>query len=121
MSGYTRRNFLREAGASVAALSLGSSPLQAGVMPGRPLNETSGSEDMPSNIMAIAAHPGDAFFAMGAPVALATHQGGKGSLLSLSSGENGSATIPPKQYGEAQREAATKAATSIGAEALFLS
>jgi len=120
MTGSTRRNFLKEAGASVAALYIGSSPLQAGVMPGRPSNETSGSKDRRANIMAIAAHPGDAFFAMGAPVALATHQGGKGSLLSLSSGENGSATIPPKQYGEAQREAATKAAASIGAEALFL-
>ncbi|MGC1872986.1 MAG: PIG-L family deacetylase [Acidobacteriaceae bacterium] len=120
MTGSTRRNFLKEAGVSVAALSIGSDPLQAGVMPGRPSSAASGTEDGPYNIMSIAAHPGDAFFAMGAPVALATHQGGKGSLLSLSLGEKGSATIPPKQYGEAQREAAQKAATSIGAEALFL-
>ena len=35
-------------------------------------------------------------------------------------GEKGSATIPPQQYGEAQREAAQKAAALIGAEALFL-
>ncbi|MHB2007095.1 MAG: PIG-L deacetylase family protein [Acidobacteriaceae bacterium] len=119
MTGSTRRNFLKEAGAGMAALSIGTGPLQAGVMPGRPSNETSGSQGGPSNIMAIAAHPGDAFFAMGAPVALATHQGGKGSLLSLSLGEKGSATILPAQYGEVQREAAQKAAALIGAEALF--
>ena len=111
MTGSTRRNFLKEAGVGVAALSIGASSLQAGVMPGRPSNETSGSQDRPGNIMAIAAHPGDAFFAMGAAIALATHQGGKGWLLSLSLGESGSATIAPRQYGEAQREAATKAAT----------
>ncbi|MES2221153.1 MAG: PIG-L family deacetylase [Acidobacteriota bacterium] len=121
MTGSSRRNFLKEAGASVAALSIGSSSLQAGTMPGRPSNETAAPVRTPPNIMAIAAHPGDAFFAMGAPVALATHQGGKGSLLSLSYGENGSGTIPPKQYGIAQRDAAMKAARSIGAQALFLS
>ncbi|MHB1674156.1 MAG: PIG-L deacetylase family protein [Acidobacteriaceae bacterium] len=120
MTGSTRRNFLKEAGAGMAALSIGTGPLQAGVMPGRPSNETSGSDGRPSNIMAIAAHPGDAFFAMGAPVALATHQGGKGSLLSLSLGEKGSATISPENYGEAQRFAAQRAATLIGATAEFL-
>jgi N-acetylglucosamine malate deacetylase 1 len=120
MNRSTRRTFLKEASAGLAAISIGPTPLQAGVMPGRPANGNSGKESRLANVMAIAAHPGDAFFAMGAPVALATHQGGKGSLLSLSSGESGSSTIPPEQYGEAQREAARKAATSIGAEALFL-
>jgi len=120
MNGSTRRTFLKDAGVGLAALSIGSSALQAGVMPGRPANGNSETEGRLANVMAIAAHPGDAFFAMGAPVALATHQGGKGSLLSLSLGESGSSTIPPEQYGEEQREAARKAATSIGAEALFL-
>lgn len=120
MNGSTRRTFLKEAGVSLAALSIGSSPLQAGAMPGRPANDSSGTDGRLANVMAIAAHPGDAFFAMGAPVALATHQGGKGSLLSLTLGESGSSTIPPEQYGKEQREAARKAATSIGAEALFL-
>jgi len=110
MNRSTRRTFLKEAGVSVAALSIGSSTLQAGAMPGRPANQDSGTKDSLANVMAIAAHPGDAFFAMGAPVALATHRGGKGSFLSLSSGEGGSSTIPPEQYGEAQREAARKAA-----------
>ena len=70
--------------------------------------------------MAIAAHPGDAFFAMGAPVAVATHFGGQGSLLSLSSGEKGSSTIPAEQYGSLQREAAHKAAALISAKAVLL-
>lgn len=70
--------------------------------------------------MAIAAHPGDVFFAMGAPVALATHFGGQGALLSLSLGEKGSPSIPAEQYGLSQREAAEKAAALIGAKALFL-
>ncbi len=71
--------------------------------------------------MAIAAHPGDAFFAMGAPVALATYRGAAGLLLSLTLGERGSSTIPPAQYGAMQRDAAEKAAALIGATPLFLS
>lgn len=70
--------------------------------------------------MSIAAHPGDAFFAMGAPVALAVHLGGQGSLLSLTLGEKGSATIPPEKYGPMQRAAAEKAASMMGAAAEFL-
>jgi len=70
--------------------------------------------------MAIAAHPGDVFFAMGAPVAVATHFGGQGALLSLSLGEKGSPAIPAEQYGASQREAAHKAAELLGAKALFL-
>ena len=71
--------------------------------------------------MAIAAHPGDAFFAMGAPVAVAALSGGQGSLLSLSLGEKGSPSIPAEQYGAAQREASQKAAALLGAKTLFLS
>ena len=74
-----------------------------------------------TSVMAIAAHPGDAFFAMGAPVAVATHGGGQGWFLSLSLGERGSASIPPRQYGQAQRQAAEKGAAMIGAKAFFLS
>jgi N-acetylglucosamine malate deacetylase 1 len=75
---------------------------------------------MPANILAIAAHPGDAFFTMGAAVAQHIHNGGSGAFLSLSLGEKGHRTIAPKQYGEMQRAAAEKAANHIGAEALFL-
>lgn len=109
------------AGAGVAALSLGGEPLNAGQLPGQPPAGTPGAKEKPAaSVMAIAAHPGDAFFAMGAPVALASHLGGQGSFLSLSLGEKGSATIAPVQYGLLQQEASTKAAALLGATALFL-
>jgi LmbE family N-acetylglucosaminyl deacetylase len=65
---------------------------------------------MPSTIMAIAAHPGDGMFTMGAAVAQHIHDGGKGVFLSLSLGERGSNTIPTPEYGEMQRAAMTNAA-----------
>jgi N-acetylglucosamine malate deacetylase 1 len=109
------------AGAGVAALSMGTEVLGASQLPGQPPTGKSGARDKElPNVMAIAAHPGDAFFAMGAPVAVATHAGGQGSFLSLSLGEKGSSTIPPAQYGAMQREASQKAAELIGANALFL-
>jgi LmbE family N-acetylglucosaminyl deacetylase len=70
--------------------------------------------------MAIAAHPGDAFFAMGLAVALQVHLGGQGVFLSLSLGERGSARIAPAQYGPLQRQAAESAAQKLGARAEFL-
>lgn len=73
-----------------------------------------------SSVLAIAAHPGDAFFAMGAPVAVATHSGGQGWLLSLSLGERGSSKIPAEQYGLSQRQASEKAAALMKAKAMFL-
>jgi LmbE family N-acetylglucosaminyl deacetylase len=136
MDNATRRNFLKNFGLGTAALSvageLGRTPQAAEAnqashsgqdqMPGRPPSGDSGTEAgaRPANIMAIAAHPGDAFFAMGAPVALQTHLGGQGVLLSLSLGEKGSATIPPAQYGQMQREASEQAAQMLGARAMFL-
>lgn len=128
MPDSTRRAFLRGMGAGVATLSVGTGPLQAiaaqkvTTMPGRPSTGATdvGAQHKASNIMSIAAHPGDTFFAMGAPVALTVDQGGRGSLLSLTLGERGSATIPHVQYGAMQRSAAQKAAAMMGAEALFL-
>lgn len=70
--------------------------------------------------MAIAAHPGDAFFAMGAAVAVHVHLGGQGVFLSLSLGEKGSARIAPAQYGPLQRQASESAARTLGAKAEFL-
>ncbi|MGB6110538.1 MAG: PIG-L family deacetylase, partial [Acidobacteriaceae bacterium] len=121
MPDSTRRDVLKTMGASTAAYLLGTQSLQAGQMPGRPSSGTSNAaEHKTSNIMSIAAHPGDAFFAMGAPVSLAVHQGGQGSLLSLTLGEKGSATIPPAKYGPMQQAAAEKAASMMGATAEFL-
>jgi len=136
MDSDTRRNFLKDFGLGAAALSIvgeGSrdrQPGQAGQasqtdqgqVPGRPATTESAGEAgaRPANIMAIAAHPGDAFFAMGAPVAVQTHRGGQGMFLSLSLGEKGSATIPPAQYGQMQRVASERAALMLSARALFL-
>ena len=121
MSSTTRRNFLMATGGSVAAVSMGTDFLNAGQLPGQSPSETTGWQHGDfSKVMAIAAHPGDAFFAMGAPVAVATHFGGQGSVLCLSLGEKGSRTIPAAQYGSSQQEAAQKAAELLGAKALFL-
>jgi LmbE family N-acetylglucosaminyl deacetylase len=75
---------------------------------------------MPTKILAIAAHPGDALFTMGATVAQHIHNGGRGAFLSLTRGEKGHRTIAPKEYGEMQRTATEKAARLLGAEATFL-
>ena len=121
MSLVTRRGFFTLVGGGAAALSTGAEWLRAGQLPGQAKSDThSGEAKEFSNVMAIAAHPGDTFFAMGAPVAVATHFGGQGFLLSLSLGEKGSPSIPAEQYGALQREAAQKAAALIGGKALFL-
>lgn len=121
MSPTTRRSFLALAGGSAVTLSVETDLLNAEQLPGQAPTDNSGWQDKNfSNVMAIAAHPGDAFFAMGAPVAVATHHGGQGSLLSLSSGEKGSPTIPAEQYGASQREATQKASGLMGAKALLL-
>ena len=73
-----------------------------------------------SRIMAIAAHPGDAMFTMGATVAQHVHNGGRGVFLCLSLGEKGHPRIAPAQYGETQRDAMMKAAGILGTAAEFL-
>ena len=75
---------------------------------------------MPGKIMAIAAHPGDALFTMGATVARHIYDGGSGIFLNLTSGERGHPTIPPVEYGAMQRTATTEAARLLRAQALFL-
>jgi LmbE family N-acetylglucosaminyl deacetylase len=76
---------------------------------------------MPKKIMAIAAHPGDGLFTMGAALAQQINRGGKGVLLSLSLGEKGAPKdIPVQHYGEMQRAATEKATHLLGAEAIFL-
>ena len=103
-----RRSFIQTAG-NVAALSV----LHGSVSP-----QGSGA---PRKILAIAAHPGDGMFTMGATLAQQIDRGGSGVLLSLSLGEKGAPKdIPVQQYGEMQRAATEKAAHLLGAEALFL-
>lgn len=70
-----------------------------------------------TTLMAIAAHPGDAVFTMGAAVAQHIQSGGKGVFLTMTAGEKGAPTnIPVEQYGELQRAASEKAAKLLGAE-----
>ena len=119
MDDSTRRDFLRDFGLGAAAFSARTGAGAPRQVPGQP-GGSEGKPPRPSNLMAIAAHPGDGFFAMGTAVALATHLGGQGVFLSLSLGEKGSATTPPEQYGLLQRQAAERAAQTLDAHAVFL-
>lgn len=114
----SRRDFLREVGLGTAAFAMTEEVTQA--MPGRPSSSTEAAGGRPSSIMAIAAHPGDGFFAMGAPVALQAHGGAHAVFLSLTLGEKGSATIAPAHYGQLQREASDRAARMLKAQTEFL-
>ena len=106
-----RRSFAQSVGGAVALSALaGSSGWRESL-----------SDDKPGRIMAIAAHPGDGLFTMGAALAQQIEQGGNGALLSLSLGERGAPKdIPVQHYGEMQRTATQNAAHLIGAEAIFL-
>lgn len=121
MNKPTRRNFLKDLGVGTAGFSLAAERARASQMPGRPrVGDEASKASAHSDIMAIAAHPGDAFFTMGAAVALQVHLGARGVFLSLSMGEKGSATIAPPQYASLQREAMERAARLLGAQAAFL-
>ncbi|HEV2397190.1 MAG TPA: PIG-L family deacetylase [Candidatus Sulfotelmatobacter sp.] len=75
----------------------------------------------PGKLMAIAAHPGDGMFTMGAAMAQQIERGGSAMLLSLSIGEKGAPkNIPVAEYGEMQRTATLKAVQLLKAEAAFL-
>ena len=112
-----RRSFLELLGAGAISVASGNPPQVVG-------QPAAGSTKLPAgppaSVMAIAAHPGDAFFAMGAPVALAVSLGGQGTFLSLSLGERGSPSIPAAQYGALQRDASNRAAQMLGAQTAFL-
>src|SRR5579883_807578 len=76
---------------------------------------------MSGKIMAIAAHPGDGMFTMGAAVARQVERGGHGVFLSLSLGERGAPkSITVARYGEMQREAMDSAAKLLGATSVFV-
>ena len=76
----------------------------------------------PGKIMAVAAHPGDGLFTMGAVLAQQIERGGAGVLLSLSLGEKGaSKDIPIDKYGEMQRTATQKATQLLRAETILFS
>lgn len=121
MDNPSRRNFLRDLGVGMATVSGVSGYAEASQLPGAPpAADVSPQPSKPVSIMAIAAHPGDAFFAMGAAVAMQVNQGAQGVFLSLSLGERGSAKIAPAEYGSLQRQSAERAAHALGATAEFL-
>ncbi len=102
------------------AQSVGSVALLSAIPKSSALTEDS-AVSKPGKVMAIAAHPGDGMFTMGATLAKQIERGGAGVLLSLSFGERGAPKdIPVQQYGTMQRKATENAAHLIGAEAIFL-
>ncbi|MGD0223699.1 MAG: PIG-L family deacetylase [Terriglobia bacterium] len=116
----SRRNFLKDLGLGMATLPAAEGA-QSSQLPGAPPSANLNSKaSSPASIMAIAAHPGDAFFAMGAAVALQVHLGGQAVFLSLSLGERGSSKIAPPEYGALQRQSSERAAQMLGARAEFL-
>jgi LmbE family N-acetylglucosaminyl deacetylase len=107
-----RRRFAQSFGAVAAFATLGRTPAYG---------ERS-SPATPGKILAVAAHPGDGMFTMGAVVANQIDRGGGGVLLSLSLGERGAPkTIPVDEYGEMQRAATEKAARQVGGQAILFS
>ena len=121
MSLTKRRDFLAmSSGGALALVTSARFSARPQVLGHAEKSAVSSSDPAFASVMAIAAHPGDAFFAMGAPVAFATHAGGQGWFLSLSLGEKGSTKVPLDKYGAAQRQAAEKAAAFLHAKALFL-
>jgi N-acetylglucosamine malate deacetylase 1 len=107
-----RRSFVQNL-SSVAVLS---------ALPNTASTAESAAGSVPGKILAIAAHPGDGLFTMGATLAQQVARGGTGTLLSLSLGERGAPrNIPVQQYGEMQRSATEKAGHLLGVDSIFLS
>jgi N-acetylglucosamine malate deacetylase 1 len=101
------------------AQSVGSAVILSAI-PGSSASTQDSTAARPGKVMAIAAHPGDGMFTMGAALAKQIERGGAGVLLSLSLGERGAPkNIPVPQYGAMQRTATENAARLIGAEAIF--
>ena len=107
-----RRSFAQSVGSAVALSAFARSSAR----------EQTSSTATPGRMMAIAAHPGDGLFTMGAALGQQIEQRGSGALVCLSMGEKGAPRdIPAEQYGELQRAATQKAAHMLGAEVIFLS
>ena len=107
-----RRSFAQTLGGAVVLSALGESSAA---------RSASSSDSTPGKVMAIAAHPGDGLFTMGATLAQQIARGGAGALLSLSLGERGAPKdIEVQRYGEMQRTATEKASHLLGAEPIFL-
>ncbi len=120
MKHHSRRDILKELGMGAAAFSMGAGTAR----PAGAASEGSadkGESPTSGTVMAIAAHPGDALFTMGAAVARQINAGGKGIFLNLTHGERGNPSISPAEYGVMQVAATDKAASILGAGTAYLS
>jgi N-acetylglucosamine malate deacetylase 1 len=105
-----RRSFAQTLGSAAVLSAFAKVPSWPGISEGA----------TPGKIMAIAAHPGDGLFTMGAALAEQIERGGAAVLLSLTLGERGAPkSIPVEQYGEMQRTATQKAAGLLGIDPVF--
>ena len=106
-----RRSFAQSVGSVVALSALARSSWRE-----------SSPDSTPGRIMAIAAHPGDGLFTIGAVLAQQIQGGGSGTLLRLWRGEKGSSKRYPYSAirPEIQRIATQKATHLLGADAIFL-
>jgi LmbE family N-acetylglucosaminyl deacetylase len=105
-----RRSFVQNAGAAVLS-----------TFPGGVTRVENSAAARPGKVLAIAAHPGDGMFTMGAALGQQKEQGGAGVLLSLSSGEKGAPhDMSVQHYGDMQRAATQKAAHLLGVKAILL-
>ncbi|TAM81650.1 MAG: PIG-L family deacetylase [Acidobacteria bacterium] len=121
MKHHSRRDVLKELGMGAAVFSMGAgSARPEGGSAERP-SENNNAKPVPGSLMAIAAHPGDALFTMGAAVARQVSTGGRGVFLNLTHGERGNPAVDPAEYGAMQVTATDKAAKMLGAETAYLS
>ena len=121
MKHHSRRDVLKELGVGAAAFSIGSGNTRLEDASAEEPSGTGNESSRPGMLMAIAAHPGDALFTMGAAVARQVSTGGQGIFLSLSHGERGNPAIAQAEYGAMQVAATDKAAKILGAETAYLS
>jgi len=121
MKHHSRRDVLKELGMGAAAFSVGTGSAQTAGRPAERPSETDPEESAPGMLMAVAAHPGDALFTMGAAVARQVSTGGRGIFLNLTHGERGNPAIAEAEYGAMQVSANDKAAKILGAGTAYLS
>lgn len=91
MKPHSRRDVLKELGIGAAVFSVGTGSARPESSSADEQSEASQAKPVPGMLMAIAAHPGDALFTMGLPVARQVSTGGHGIFLNLTTanGETG--------------------------------
>ncbi|HXH49326.1 MAG TPA: PIG-L family deacetylase [Terriglobia bacterium] len=120
MKHHSRRDVLKELGMGAAVFSVGTGSARPEGGSAEKPSDSGNEKSAPGTLMAIAAHPGDALFAMGAAVARHVSTGGRGIFLNLTHGERGNPAINAAEYGAMQVSATDKAAKALGAETAYL-